>query len=71
MDHLDTAKEKVADAIGHMENAISAALPGQAPAATQDDVRHAIRDTRVVIDGAIQALGQAEGHLQQLGHDDN
>ncbi len=70
MDHLDTAREKVADAIAHLEDAISAALPGQAPASKPDDVRRAIRKVRVVVSEALQALNGAESNLLKLGEDD-
>lgn len=67
MGPLDTAREKVADAIAHLEEAISAALPGQAPASTPDDVQRAIGKMRVVVGEALQALDGAKSDLSKLG----
>lgn len=69
MDDLDTARENMANTIAHLEDAISAALPGQAPVSTADDVCDAIRETRASIDKAVQALDKAENQLLQLGDD--
>ena len=66
MDSLDDLRAKLVDVIGHLEGAIDAAMPGQAPSSSSNDIRDAVLRTRGSITQAMRALNEIEDKLDAL-----
>lgn len=70
MDHLDTAKQHVVNAMIAMEDALTEALPAQDPASDSARVGQGISEMRCRIKAATTHLSNAENSLKQLDRDE-
>ena len=71
MDDLDPAREHVVQAIACMEDAISEALPAQAPASGRDEIADGIAAARRKLEEALRWLARAEDALRRTDLDDS
>jgi len=60
MKDIDPARIEVVKALGCLEDAHLAAMPGQAPKSTEEDVRNSINSARPLIQKALKHLDKAE-----------
>ncbi|MEO0883008.1 MAG: hypothetical protein AAFY34_09755 [Pseudomonadota bacterium] len=60
MADIDPARIEIVEALGCIEDAHLAAMPGQAPRSTRDDITEAIRKARRLIKEALKHLDNAE-----------
>ena len=66
MDDLDTAREHVVQAIACMEDAISEALPAQAPTSGRDEIASGVVAARRKIEEVMRWLARAESALEDV-----
>ena len=71
MDDLDTAREHVVQAIACMEDAISEALPAQAPTSGRDEIASGIASAKRKLEEAMSWLTRAEDVLRLTDLDDS
>ena len=66
MDDLDTAREHVVQAIACMEDAISEALPAQAPASGRDEIVGGVVAAKLKLEEVMRWLARAERALEDV-----
>lgn len=69
MDHLDEAKAHVVKAMMALENALTEALPAQAPNSNAEQVRLGILEMKQTMREATKQLSDAEASLTRLNGD--
>lgn len=69
MDHLDEAKAHVVNAMIALENALTEALPAQAPSSNAEQVRLGILRMKQTMREATEQLTDAEAALTRLNGD--
>lgn len=69
MDHLDEAKAHVVKAMMALENALTEALPTQAPNSNAEQVRLGILEMKQAMREATKQLSDAEASLTRLNGD--
>lgn len=60
MDELDPARIQIVQALISLGDAIEAAMPGQAPRSTRDEILDAIQATKTHLHTAVAYLDKAE-----------
>lgn len=66
MGGIDKARADIVRAIAHLEDAIEAAMPGQAPGTDVEEIRESIAAVRDEIEGALVDLTSAENRTAGL-----
>ena len=61
MKDIDPARIEIVKALGCLEDAHLAAMPGQAPTSTREEILSAINSARPLIHKALKHLDKAEG----------